>query len=76
MFLIVGRLSTCYLLSCTIQHEKTPYYLILEKTSHYIGISVFVFFFHVGTLLLPGDLTPKAESPFSPSRVKYAIISF
>jgi len=23
-----------------------------------------------GTLLLPGDLTPKAESPFSPSRVK------
>lgn len=31
-------------------------------------------FIYIGTSLLPGELTPKAESPFSPSRVKYAII--
>lgn len=31
-------------------------------------------FMYIGTLLLPGELTPKVESQFSPSRVKYANI--
>jgi hypothetical protein len=36
---------------------------------------VCMFPLYIGIPVLPGDWTPKDESPFSPPRVKYAILA-
>jgi hypothetical protein len=64
--------NCCPVLFCMQRHWLYDFYIDGILLYRYLS---FLLFFHVGTSLLPGDLTPKAESPFSPSRVKYVILS-